>query len=160
MITCVTGYPTISFNDVYAFFVENNLLFEWNEDTPESVKNGGDPWSIISNITAFRDAIEMMYTAEGVIFLTLKKREDRPYVRINDPLLHLTKCRTGAVEGVISCTYYMVVCKCVEKVPCLNFDIVMTKECFEKEIKDHPGFRDAVYHSMKHGTTGRYAYKD
>jgi hypothetical protein len=150
MITCVRGYSTITAKKVYNFFGDHELWFEWKENAPEELTKPDGPESIVSNFGAFKYAIEMLYTAEGMIFITFKKREDRPYVKIHDPMGHLMDYGKAPVEGVMVYSYYFMEDdgKCRET-DCLELGTVITKEYFEKEVRNQLGFRDSKYEYHK-----------
>jgi hypothetical protein len=161
MSTCVRGYPTITESDVYKFFGGHGLFFEWEENAPKELTNEDGPVSLFSNFYAFKSAVEMLYTAEGLIFVTFKKREDRPYVKILDSRSDLMYFMKAPVEGVMVYPYYFMENDgSIQKKKCLEVDTVITKEYFEKEVRNQLGFRDSKYENNKffEGGTLRHYY--
>jgi hypothetical protein len=74
MIHCVLGFPSITAQDVYVEFQAQKVRFGWKHE-PERHKHSYE---------AFISALDLLYTTQGLIFISFKKTEERKNVIISD----------------------------------------------------------------------------
>lgn len=101
MIHCVLGFPSITAEDVYAEFQAQKVRFGWNHE----------PNKYIHRYEAFISAIDLLYTAEGLIFIQFKPDDERKHVTIDDQhcLLHafVNQCPRIIADVIVFKLYAM-----------------------------------------------------
>lgn len=145
-IRCTLGYPTITVPDVWNFFGDHELWFTWKSDAPEALRCNDGPSSMVSDLLAFMHSVKMLYTAEGLIFVTFNRKHDRPHTVISDIMGHIADSGSHAYDGVMVYAYhYLEDDGSVRTNDCMELSTIITKEYFESQVENNPGFRALIY---------------
>lgn len=157
MITCTKGYPTITAEDVWRFFGDHEVWFGWSDDAPEELKDHDEPSNSASDFAAFKDCVQMLHTAEGMIFITFKRKAEHPYTVINDIMGNIADCGRARFDAVLVFAYhFMKRDGKIKTTDCFELSCTITKDYFEKEVKTQPGFRELKYENKKYFRGGNY----
>lgn len=159
MIHCVRGYPTITAKQVWHHFGEHGVMFDWKGPQP-SDDQLYDP-NAPPAFNAFMSCIEILHTNEGLIFITMKKKQERANVEAMDYMGRLFDNGDAVHDGVLVYSYHHFEDDGeIRTVDCLELSGKLTKKYFASEVLSPTGFRAEKYDTDKCWAEGSYVCPD
>jgi hypothetical protein len=133
-------------------------MFDWKGPQPSDDQLYNPKAS--PSFNAFMSCVEALYTNEGLIFITMKKKQDRPNVEIMDAMGRVFN-GDDANEAVLVYSYHHFEDDGeVRTVDCLELSGKITKKYFEEEVLNKIGFRSWKYDNDECWNEGRYVCRD